>query len=197
MPKFAWKYKRTYFRPKQQKAYTMLGLTLLSLIIFGNFAMRPALVTIIELQKKIKDQKAAVEKLDKKLKNLSRAQTELRKIQADLPLIEHALPRGENSSQLLEDLYLQTEKEELRIEYLSFRESADTNIQVPNKKIKIKEMTFMAEVNGNFVSFLDFLENNQNAMRQINVQTLSVRSGRSGSGESYNFNADTYFYNNE
>lgn len=197
MPNFAWKYKRKYFRPKQRKAYTMLGLTLLSLIIFGNFAIRPAVVTIVELQKKIKDQKETVEKLDQKIRNLSKAQTELRKIKSDLPLIERALPKNEDTSHLLENLYLQAERHDLRMEYLRFLNEASTEIQTPNDVIKIKKAPFSGELGGDFVSFLDFLKQHQNSLRQINMESLVIKSGRGGSQELYNFNSGAFFYTNE
>lgn len=175
----------------------MLGLTLVSLIIFGNFAVRPAVVTIVELQRKIKDQKAAVEKLDQKIKNLSKAQTELRKIKSDLPLIEKALPENEDSSQLLEDLYLQAERNNLRMEYLRFRSETSTGIRAPNNIIKIKKAPFNGELGGNFVSFLDFLRQNQSSLRQLNINSLAIKSGSGGSQESYNIDAEAFFYTNE
>lgn len=176
----------------------MLGLTLFSLIIFGNFAIRPAVVTIVELQKKIKDQKELTEKLDQKLRNLSRAQNELRKIKSDLPLIENALPQNENSSQLLEDLYLQAEKNSVRIEHLSFNQNISANIKTPNDVIKIKKLPFRGKLSGDFVSFLEFLRQNQNSLRQFNTNTIDIKAGRRGGAqELYSTDAEAFFYTNE
>ena len=51
--KLRWKYRKKLFRPKEKKVYTILGLTLLSLIVFGTFAIKPTLATVTELRRKI------------------------------------------------------------------------------------------------------------------------------------------------
>ena len=55
-----------FYQKKQTRVYTGLVLTILTTIFFLIFAIRPTLITIAGLIKKIEDQKIIVEKLDKK-----------------------------------------------------------------------------------------------------------------------------------
>lgn len=197
MAKFAWKYKRKYFRPQQRRAYTMLGLTLLSLIIFGLFAIRPALITIVELRKKINEKQKVAEDLDQKIKDLSKAQTELRKIQADLPRIERALPQGENTSKLLEDLYSRAESNQMRLEYLNFRPVEKATPTTPNNTIRIMKIPYTMQMRGSYTSFISYLDQVQSGLRQTNINDLSARRSHQAAQENYNLTVESFFYTNE
>ncbi|MEA2020434.1 MAG: type 4a pilus biogenesis protein PilO [Patescibacteria group bacterium] len=197
MAKFAWKYKRKYFRRQQREAYTMLGLTLLSLIIFGIFAIRPALVTIVKLKRKISEQRKVIEQLDQKIKNLSKAQSELLKIQADLPKIERSLPYGKSTSQLLENLYSTAELNQMKLEYLNFTAAEKTTVKVPNNKIKVMKVPYYLQLRGPYTSFLKYLNETQNSLRQTNIKTLNAKRGYQTAQESYNLEFESFFYTNE
>ncbi len=194
MARFAWKYKRKYFRPQQRRAYTMLGLTLLSLAVFGLFAIRPALITIVRLRKKISEQEKIVEQLDQKIKDLSKAQTELRKVRTDLSTIERSLPHGESTSQLLESLYSGAELNQMKLEYLNFTSSTETDTSVPNNTIKIMKVPYQLQLRGSYTSFLQYLYEIQSGLRQTNVEALSARKGYQATQENYNLTLESFFY---
>lgn len=82
-------------------AYFMLILSLFSLSFFGSFAIRPALKTIIELNRKIEDAQEVNRKLGQKIKNLSTLQAEYKRIEGDLPIIYTALPNQIQAPTLL------------------------------------------------------------------------------------------------
>ena len=198
MPRFAWKYySRKYFKPKQRKAYTMLGLTLLSLSIFGTFAIRPTLATIIRLRRKIKDQEEVCKKLDQKLRDLSLAQTELKKISSDLPAIKKALPAGEDFPGLLETLYLTSEKNGLRLEHIRFDQARKTPCQTANQVLAVKALPFHTQAEGDFPQFLNLLKKIQNMPRLLNPKEIRITSRKGDVTETLSLEAETYFYVNE
>lgn len=180
------------FRPKQKKVYTLLGLTLLSLIIFGAFAIRPTLATVTELKRKIKDQEEARDLLDQKIKALSLAQTQLSKNKSDLPLAEGALPEKKDLSGLLETLNSLCEKNELRLSRLSFGKSEEVSQNLPNQNLKTKKLSFSTQLEGDFPHFLSFLEEVENTLRQINIEEIRIGS-RKGGMENFNLKMGVYY----
>ena len=81
-----------FYQKKEVKIYTNLIFSLLAISVFIFFAIRPAVSTILSLNKEIKDQKEVVKRMDQKIENLKRAQKKYRSIENDLYLIEQALP---------------------------------------------------------------------------------------------------------
>lgn len=197
MAKFAWKYKRRYFRAEQRRTYTILGLSLLSLIIFGIFAIRPTVTTIIKLRRKIKDQEDVCEKLDQKLKNLSLAQTALKKIGSDIPTIEKAIPQGESFPDLLETLHLTSEKNGLRLEHIRFGQILAVPQKTTNQSLIVKVIPFNIRTEGGFSQSLDFLKSTQDTRRLFNAKGIRITSQRKGATETFELEAETYFYTNE
>jgi Tfp pilus assembly protein PilO len=87
-------------KPKA-KAYTYLGISCLTVAFFIFFAIRPTINTIIGLQKQIKDNKEVESKLQEKISALSQLQAEYEIIQADLPILDTALPVKPNIDELI------------------------------------------------------------------------------------------------
>lgn len=187
-----WKYGKIIFHPRQTKVYTMLGFTLLSLVIFGAFAIRPTLATVTELRRKIKDQEVAREKLDQKVKALSLAQTQLSKNKADLPLAVSALPEGKDLPGLLEPLNSVAEKSEISLSRLSFGGSMEVPQELPNQSLEIKKFSLLLYLEGTFPQFLKFLEAIENTLRQINVKEIRIDS-RQGGMERFSLKMEVYY----
>lgn len=74
------------------RAYIGILLSLFAISFFSIFALRPTLVTIGEIVAQIRTQKEVNASLEQKIKSLQLAQANWRKITADLPLIDQALP---------------------------------------------------------------------------------------------------------
>ena len=198
MTQFSWKQTRQhYFRPKQRKVYTNLGLTLAALSIFGAFAIRPTVATIFELRKKLKEQEEVCERLDTKLSNLSLAQTELRRIKSDLPVIEQYLPYGEDYPHLLEEVHHTSEANDLRLEYTFFQDVKDTEIETTNQALKLKIIPFQLRSEGTFSNFLGFLTKFQETPRSINPHEIRIDNQQQGGNETYDLKANAYFYTDE
>lgn len=74
-------------------AYFMLILSFFTLSFFGIFAIKPALVTITQLQRELADSREVSQKLQEKRNNLLRLQVEYKDIETDLPVIFSAIPQ--------------------------------------------------------------------------------------------------------
>lgn len=173
---FGWKYRRFSLpTPRQAKVYTMLGMTLTALIVFGAFAIRPTLKTVTELRRKIKDQEFARDKLDQKIKDLSLAQTQLTKNKADLPLVQAALPHEREISQILEMLNGLCEKNELRLSQIRSEDKVTTREQkLSNQTLKTQQISASLVIEGDFPHFLKFLKELENSRRQVNIEEVKI-----------------------
>lgn len=83
------------------RAYTFLGISLLTVAFFIFFAIRPTINTIIGLQKQIQDDREVEKKLQEKINALSQLQAEYEIIQPDLPVLDAALPVAPEVSDLI------------------------------------------------------------------------------------------------
>ncbi|MFW6143321.1 MAG: type 4a pilus biogenesis protein PilO [Patescibacteria group bacterium] len=191
--RFKWKYiKPPVITPTKTKVYTMVGLSLLALIIFGAFAIRPALATVVELKKKVIEQKEASLKLEQKIKDLSRAQILLSKHENDIQLLEKALPHKKNSAQILETIYALAKRNNLRPNRLSFAKENQIKIKLPNDVITIHSVPILLQVEGVFPDFNSFLQDLENSSRLIDIDEIRINKTRYGT-ELYRINLRSYF----
>ena len=116
-----------YKKPAAQVS-TALILTVFAIIFFAAFAIRPTLATIVELNKKIEDQKEVVEKLEKKATALATAQSEYLLIEDKIPLVEAAIPKTHSLDTLLKQI-----------------EGIAASINVPINSIQVDEIVFPEE----------------------------------------------------
>jgi len=189
-----WKYKKRFLGPKQKRVYTMLGLSLFALSVFGAFAIRPTLATVAELNRKIKDQRAARDKLDKKIKDLSKAQVQLTKMKADIVLAEKALPKEKDLPTLLETLQLIAERNNLRLRHLGSGPSNNVSVTLPNQTLAVKSLPLSLQLEGSFPNFLGFLTEAENTLRQLNTENILINTRDRGI-EYFSLQTLVYFTN--
>lgn len=98
------RYKRYYqsiehigARP-QIRAYTTTIFSFLAVSLFGWYAIRPTIQTIIVLRKEIEDNRLVNTQMEEKISKLIEAHATYQSVQADLPYVAQALP---SSSEVL------------------------------------------------------------------------------------------------
>lgn len=83
---------RKYYRLPSVQVSLTLVLSLFVIAIFISFALRPTIVSIVTLQKTITESKKIQLQLDKKVKNLQLAATQLETVKQFLPNIDTSIP---------------------------------------------------------------------------------------------------------
>lgn len=78
------------------RMYLNLLLTLVAIALFGWLAIRPTILTIIELRRHIMSQQNTLTLLEQKAKQLQQAQQELRTLQGSIDQINQAIPNQAN-----------------------------------------------------------------------------------------------------
>ncbi len=76
------------------QAYTAAIFSFLAVSLFGWYAIRPTIETILFLQREITDNKAVSQQMEVKISKLIDAQAALQQYQKDLPLLAQALPQN-------------------------------------------------------------------------------------------------------
>ena len=82
-----------FYQHKKARAYTGIIFSLLTVIFFIFFAIRPTLKTITQIIRQLADQKTVSHELERKINNLSEAQKSYLIIEPELALVEEALPQ--------------------------------------------------------------------------------------------------------
>lgn len=181
---------RSYLREPKKKAYTMLGLTLLSLVTFGSFAIRPSLVTIFRLNKQVEETKKANEQLAKKIQSLYQVQDQYKKAKKDLYLFDLSLPTKKDVPQLLEKLTLLSGKAHVTIKSIRFGK-----LQSDPRSKELQILPLDINLTGNFIEVSEFLKLLENSLRQMDIKSIDFvsRSSREGVAVEVHLRLNTYF----
>ena len=89
-----------YQRPAAKVSVALL-LTIFTIVFFAVFAIRPTLLTVAELIKKIQDKKATLVQIEQKAAQLASAQQEYLAAQTQLPYLDQALPGEPDLQQII------------------------------------------------------------------------------------------------
>lgn len=90
-------------RPQPQ-AYTTAIFSFLAVSLFGWYAIRPTIQTILFLQREITDNKTVSQQMDDKIGKLIEAQVTYQEIQGNLSLLTQALPENSDAVSVVAQL---------------------------------------------------------------------------------------------
>ena len=161
------RYVRPYLREPEKKAYTMLGLTLLALSVFGAFAIRPALGTIAGLRKEVRDLRMVDQQLSEKLAALASAQSQYKTIKKELYLLDVAIPDTPEVPTLLTTVNKLSGRTGVTINSMTFEPIVST----PNQ---LDVLTTRVVLTGTFERVTTFLEQLEFILYQMNVRDVTV-----------------------
>ncbi|PIS21049.1 hypothetical protein COT52_00660 [candidate division WWE3 bacterium CG08_land_8_20_14_0_20_43_13] len=187
---------RPYLVDSEKKKYTILGLTLSSLIIFGWFAIKPAAITVISLLTQIKQYREINQALDKKSNAITQAREDYLSKRQYLKSIEDAIPTNQASSKLLNTLEEIAANNLCQIGRISF--SKDTS-QKNIGKIELMKLELLATgTKDNIFNFIKGIETNE---RIFQIEALRLTSKEDTKTEQEyliaNLKLKTYYYNDE
>lgn len=151
---------RPYLADAEKKPYTILGMTLFSLIVFGAFAIRPSIATISQLSREVKKAREATATLDQKINNLSQAQVNYQLALKDLKLVDQALPKDMAIPTILETLALAAGRNNITLN--------ETEFNPPS---------FAVTITGNLESIKNFITEIENGIRQVDVGQVKITQG--------------------
>lgn len=172
-----------YIKPVSQspiiKTYGSTIFTLIAVIVFVFFAIKPTIETIVVLQKKIDNAKSTLEAVNKKADDLSRAKDNYQKVdQFLIGKIETAIPNNVNLNSFVSTL------EQIAINH----EATISAMQIEPLKIVpmdqntigvLSEVNFTFNTQGDYASILSMLKDFRRSGRVIYIDKVSI----TGSGD--------------
>lgn len=174
---------------RKVQTYTELGLSLLLLVVLFAFALRPTLLTVLELNKKRGEALEARRRLDEKLQSISLAQASFREVKPDFKLVDAAVPRNKLILDFLNQVQLLAGQNSLNLEGLDYvgEEKGDTkartNSQVTNDRSNpkgIRSLTFKVEGKGDYTGIKNFVSRLETLPRLVQIDILMVSQGEKG-----------------
>ena len=178
---------RPYLADPQKKPYTILGMTLFSLIVFGAFAIRPSITTISRLSREVKRANEAKTILDQKINDLSQAQVNYQLALKDLKLVEKALPKEPSVPSILETLALAAGRNNTTLNETKFEEVESNGF--------LKSLPFTVIITGNLEGVKNFITELENGFRQVDVGRVKIAQGGKDLGQLVaEIEFETHFY---
>ena len=136
-------------------------------------AVRPTLVTVTELKKKIADQELVERKLETKINKLVQARNQLDKFADDLVLFERAVPENYTYANLAKKVEIIAYEQDVSIESLSF--SPTTIVSDTKEPVNtVEEFLINFDVVGNEVQLVNFLKEVENLDRVSLISSVEL-----------------------
>lgn len=178
---------RIYYSKPNIKIYLELMLSLSTVIVFSIFAIKPTVLTIIELNKEINSKEETVTRIEQKLINLQKANDILQSEAERLVIIDKSIPDSAN----LEDLILETEKlatkNSLQILNLSISDVIITRDDESKKKkieeleklpLDADELPFVTSLTGSYQNMTLLLSDIENSLRPVKIDSIAINSSK-------------------
>lgn len=167
--KFVNHYIRPYITDTLQRGYTLAGLTVLTIIIFGQFAVRPALNSVMATNQELTLGMEASQKLEIKIKALKKADQMLVQYQPQLKLLSQSVAVGGNPGNLLSSISNLAERKGVRLEFYQ-KETAHQGA--------LGSSSFWLGLSGDFTNIINFLRDLDNTVSLVSVESVSLTQGK-------------------
>lgn len=164
------------------KAYLELILSLGTIIIFSIYAIKPTILTIVELNNEIKSKENTVSLLTQKISNLKIASNILQKESQNLELIDKAIPTGANVEQLVKQIEKIAFDSSVVIRNFS---SANIFLKGSSDKKVENELPVSFSVTGNYQSLFLFLQTIENLRRPFRIDSFVFNSNITADNEKF------------
>jgi len=164
-----------FYQKKKVRTYTGIILSLITVIFFLFFAIRPTLTTIAQLIRETKDQKNVATEMEKKINNLSEAQVNYLSIEPELLLVEQALPKKPEVALLTKEIEALAKQTGVGITSLRFSE---VDLTTDGKQQEKQEIKISLNVLGDYPNLKIFLGNLMSLRRVILIEAFSFQTGK-------------------
>ena len=185
-----------YKKNRDLKMFLELFLSLAAVGFFSVFALKPTVITIIELNKEIKSKEETIAKMDTKIKNLSLAQSVYSQEQENIKILNQAIPEGSSVDVFTKQIEGLSVNDTSNLINLSVGRSPligqdTTKLSDEEKTLLpagITGVTFSLNFNSNFSSLSALLNHLENMRRPmvVNGFTLAIPTKESV-GDNLNF----------
>lgn len=173
------------------KIYLELIMSIVTVIVFSTFAIRPTVLTIIELNKEIKGKEETVVKLKQKIRNLQTISDLMQNESENIKYIDQVVPKTASVDILIkqvEQLAIQNS-----IQILGFS-SSDVTLFGKDDEVKKRkevealsgnpnELPFTFSATGSYQNIATFINTIENLRRPIKFDSFTINSNTTDQGK--------------
>ncbi len=163
---------REYHEKPALRAYIEIFLTLLTISLFGIFAIRPTVKTIGVLLKEIEAKQSTIKTMDEKIANLNSAKNLYMNEKEKIQLVKEAIPQKPEPDVLA--LQITELSKSVGVDITSMSLEGVTIIGVPAEEDNI--LSFSLSVRGNYQQLLDFARRLEELRRPVKFDSISLSS---------------------
>ncbi len=173
---------KPFLQNKIVRTYSSASLTLVAIMIFGLFAIKPTLSTIVSLQKSISQQQLVLQQLDTKIQNLSDGKKNYENMDTSVRArVETLVPDSTSIADIINNLNLFADSNQASISGLQFQPvDLDGKPQKITKQAQIKEVGFTINLQGSYTQLSSFLKSLVRANRLISINSVSFNKTADG-----------------
>ena len=184
------KYKRYYqavgpmLEKKQTKTYSTLILFVLVISLFGWYAIRPTLQTIIYLRREIADKTDLSKKMDQKINALIEAASLLETSSESISILSEALPQSPEPFPLMEGMRALSLASQASVSGVQIHSvPLDSENSSPSGKTEksdtmgMNEMEFMLAVDGSYENITGFIRRVLALRRVLHIKNINFVPG--------------------
>lgn len=178
-----------YKKRADLRAFLEIVLSIVAVIVFSVFAIKPTALTIINLLQQIKTEKQTIVDLNKKIENLEKANSLLAQNESRLESIGVAVPSAPAPDVLAKQMQGLSLKNGVALSRLSIDEvvligtpKLTTSGDLKPLPEKANEIIFTANIKGGFSSIDAFIKDLQDLRVVVSIDSLTINSSLTESG---------------
>ena len=166
-----------FYRNPIARVSLELGFSILAVIFFAIFAVKPTLQTMSELIKEIEDKRNLDEQLDQKIASLNTAQTQYQQFSSQFYLLDEAIPKTANLIEGLKIVEKIASDNGLVIKGISISAVPEEIIQSNESNAQRELLTFNVDLSGDYLKIRQFIEDLMNNRRMMLVDQVNFSLG--------------------
>lgn len=174
----------TYNQKPNLKIYLELILSITTITVFAFFAIKPTVLTIIELNKEINAKTVTSIALKQKIKNLQTASSVLQQESQNIQYINQAIPKHDDLEVLVRQVENLLTESSLQIlgfsssDIIIFGSKADVKKTSDVEKLSgdANELPFSFSASGSYPNILLFLTKIENLRRPIKIDSITINT---------------------
>ena len=183
---------QVYYAKPNIKIYLELILSLTTIIIFSIFAIKPTILTIIELNKEIQTKENTITEIKQKLIDLQKVNDIMQNEAEKLARIETAIPSSATPENIILEMERLANKNSLQILNLSMSEVTIMGNEKLKKKgadnleklpLEADELPFNVSLSGSYQNLVLLISDIENQIRPIKIDSLTINTSTTDEGK--------------
>jgi Tfp pilus assembly protein PilO len=173
------------------KMYLELMLSVVAMIVFSLFAVKPTILTIIDLNKEIKAKEIVSTELKQKIRNLQTANNLMQTESSNLPYLDQAIPKASTPETLVKQIEILGSESQLKTISFALSDAILYGQEKGTKRVSefgelaegSNELSFDYSATGSYQDMLNFIKKLEDLRRPVKIDSFLINSTTTESGK--------------